>query len=68
VRSSRLAVVQALIEHSEAMQAAERQSISVRQLKQAEEAQRSMTEQLAVSVYEYHKYLIDSDSVIHTAG
>ena len=48
------AVVQALIEHSEAMQAAERQSVTVRQLKQAEEVQRSMTEQLAVSVCEYH--------------
>ena len=41
---AREAVSQALIEHLEAMQAAERQSM--RQPKQAEEARRSMTEQL----------------------
>ena len=47
---AREAVAQALIKHSEGMQAAERQS--VRQLKQAEEARRSMTEQLAAAAAE----------------
>jgi hypothetical protein len=47
---AREAVAQPLIEHSEGMQAAERQR--ARQLKQAEEARRSMTEQLAAAAAE----------------
>ena len=47
---AREAVTQALIEHLEAMQAAERQS--VRQPKQAEEARRSMTKQRAAAAAE----------------
>jgi hypothetical protein len=47
---AREAVAQPLIEHSEGMQAAERQR--ARQLKQAEEARHSMTEQLAAAAAE----------------